>query len=77
LLPILCINKDVKHHAIRYLGKKKEFINATPDVIGFLLRQDKDLFEAYGNEKKRTPDIMRKYLDKMNNRYPDWDPSSE
>ena len=76
VVPESMFYKDINHLIIHYLSKKKELTIATPDGIGFLLKKDKDLFEEYSNEKRRTPDVLRKYLDKMNERYPDWDPVS-
>ncbi len=57
---------------IHYLNKKKELMKATPTGVGFLLKSEKDLYEEYQNEKVINNEVMRRYLDKMNERYPNW-----
>ena len=46
-------------------------MKATTEGVGFLLKKDKDLFEEYGNEPNKIETIMLKYINKMNERYPD------
>ncbi len=62
-----------KKICLHYFNRKKQLIKATPESVGFLLKKDKDFFEAYGNEPKKTEEVMLKYLDKMNERYPTWE----
>lgn len=58
---------------LHYFNRKRQLVKATPEGVGFLLKKDKDLFESYGNEPKKTEEVMLKYLDKMNERYPTWE----
>jgi hypothetical protein len=69
-------NKKIRVQ-IHYLSKKKELLKATPAGVGFLLKTEKDLYEAYQNEKTINKEVMRKYLDKMNDLHPDWEPDSK
>jgi len=70
-------SKRVNRLSLHYFSKKREFIKATPSGIGFLLKNDKDLYQEYQSEEKINNEVMAKYLDKMNERYPDWEPSSK
>ena len=56
---------------VYYFNRKRKLLQATPTGIGFLLKDDKDLYDAYENEPRITTEVMIKYLDKMNERYPD------
>ena len=58
---------------LHYFNRKRQLMKATPEGVGFLLKKDKDFFEEYGNEPKKTEAIMLKYLNKMNERYPAWE----
>ena len=55
---------------IWYFNKKGGFLQATPQAIGYLLINDKDLRKEYIAEKKFNNEIFLKYLLKMNERYP-------
>ena len=55
---------------IFYFNKNGEFLEATPQAIGFLLRKDKDFLKEYNAEKKVNNIVYKKYLLKMNERYP-------
>jgi hypothetical protein len=67
-------SSNINKMDIYYFNRKRKLIKATPTGIGFLLKDEKDLFEAYENESKITNEIMLKYLKKINDRYPDWQP---
>jgi len=56
---------------VYYFSLKDKFLKATPEGIGFLLKKEKDLYEAYSNETHITTEVIVKYLDKLNDRYPD------
>ncbi|HOZ77623.1 MAG TPA: hypothetical protein PLY34_06475 [Ferruginibacter sp.] len=58
---------------LHYFNRRRQLMKATPEGVGFLLKKDKDLFEAYGNEPQKTEAVMLKYLNKMNERYPTWE----
>jgi|GEM_PF-2578463 len=58
---------------LHYFNKNRQLVKATPEAIGFLVKREKDLFEAYGNEPQKTEEVMLKYLDEMNKRYPTWE----
>lgn len=58
---------------IYYFNRKRKLMKATPTGIGFLLKDEKDLFEAYESESKITNEVIIKYLNKINDRYPDWE----
>lgn len=53
-----------------YFNKSGDFLPATPQAVGFLLRKDKDLFDAFNKEKVINNNTYIKYLVKMNERYP-------
>lgn len=55
---------------IWYFNKKGSFLQATTQAIGYLLIKDKDLRQEYIAEKKYNNQIYKKYLLKMNERYP-------
>jgi len=59
-----------KKETIFYFNKDGEFTQATAQAIGFLLRKDKDLYKEYNAEKKLNNQVFKKYLIKMNERYP-------
>lgn len=62
---------NINRIELYYFSRKRQLIKATPDGIGFLLKGDKDLYESYGNEPRKSTEVLRKYLDKLNERYPD------
>lgn len=62
-----------KKICLHYFNRKKHLVKATPEGVGFLLKKDKDLFEAYGSEPKKTEAVMLKYINMMNERYPAWE----
>lgn len=70
-------NSRINRLRLYYFGKKKKIITASPSAIGFLLKGDEDLYKEYGNEKTINNEVMIKYLDKMNERYPDWEASGK
>jgi hypothetical protein len=45
-------------------------MEATAQAIGFLLKKDKDFSKEYNAEKKLNNEVFKKYLLKMNERYP-------
>ncbi len=53
-----------------YFNKKGKPINPNREAIGFLLRKDKDLELEFSKEKNMTIDVFKKYIRKMNERYP-------
>jgi hypothetical protein len=53
-----------------YFNAKGEAIIASDQSIGWLLRKDKDLAEAFNHEVKTNIQVYRKYLLAMNERYP-------
>lgn len=55
---------------IWYFNKKGKFILATPQAIAFLIQNDKDLAKEFSAEKEKTNAVFKKYLIKMNERYP-------
>lgn len=71
------LNGNINKFDLYYIGKKKTFLKAIPTGIGFLLKNDKDLYDAYESENEITNEVMLKYLDKMNDRYPDWEPETK
>lgn len=52
-----------------YFNKDGDAIKATDQAIGWLLRKDKDLAEAFNKEKKINIEVYEKYLILMNERY--------
>jgi hypothetical protein len=56
---------------VYYFSLKDKLRRATPEGIGFLLKNEKDLYEAYSNEPHITTEVIVKYLNKLNDRYPD------
>lgn len=70
-------NRRINRLRLYYFGKKKKIVTASPSAIGILLKSDEDLYKEYGNEKTINNEVMIKYLDKMNDRYPDWEPSGK
>jgi len=57
-------------NVVTYYNKKGKVMQATPQSIGVLLRNDKDFLKEYEKEKKYNNDVYIKYLNKMNERYP-------
>jgi hypothetical protein len=55
---------------ICYFNKKSEFKHATVQAISWLLRDDKDFLKEFNAEKKINNEVFKKYLIKMNERYP-------
>jgi len=53
-----------------YFNKNGKLLEATPQSIGFLLRSDNELHDAFLKEEKMNNDVFRKYLIAMNNKYP-------
>jgi hypothetical protein len=53
-----------------YFKENGDAIIATDQAIGWLLRKDKDLVEAFNKEAKTSIQVYRKYLLAMNERYP-------
>lgn len=55
---------------IWYFNKKGTFLQATKQAMFFLLANDKDLLAQFEAEKTYNNNVFRKYLLKMNERYP-------
>lgn len=55
---------------IWYVNKNGKFLQATPQAIGVLLRNEKDLLKEFEKERKYNNEVYVKYLQKMNERYP-------
>lgn len=53
-----------------YFNGKGEAVIASDQAIGWLLRKEKDLSEAFNHEQKSSIQVYRKYLIAMNERYP-------
>jgi hypothetical protein len=62
---------DMNKMDVYYFSLRDKFKRATPESIGFLLKKEKDLYEAYSNEPHITTEVIVKYLNKLNDRYPD------
>lgn len=56
---------------IWYFNKNGTFLQATKQAMFFLLRDEKDLYSQFAEEKVYNNNVFRKYLLKMNERYPD------
>ncbi|MBC7587390.1 MAG: hypothetical protein H7178_03440 [Chitinophagaceae bacterium] len=59
-----------KRKEIFYFNEKGNFMRATNQAIGWLIRKEIDLFAEFNGEKKFTLDTYRKYLEVMNKRHP-------
>jgi hypothetical protein len=55
---------------IWYFDKKGTFRQATGQAIFFLLKKDKDFLKEFNAERNVTNEVLKKYLIKMNERYP-------
>ncbi|MCW3108232.1 MAG: hypothetical protein JWQ09_2738 [Segetibacter sp.] len=55
---------------IAFINRKGNLTDASPVSIGILLRKDKDFEKEYNSEKRLNNETFKKYLIKMNKRYP-------
>lgn len=53
-----------------FYNKKGKSHEATGQAIGWLLKDDKDFLQEFNAEKKYNNEVFKKYLMKMNERYP-------
>ncbi len=73
---ILNSNKDdnrpikITKKTVMYINRKGELMSTTGQAIGFFLRGEKDLSQAFNKEKMATADVYIKYIMAMNARYP-------
>ena len=61
---------STKKHMICFFNKKGKYLQATKESVGYLLKDEKDLIEAYEHEKKFNSIVYTKYLILMNQKYP-------
>lgn len=59
-----------KKMVLFYFNKHGQCLQATQQAINFLLRKDIDFSKEFAAEKKMTNAVYKKYLLKMNERYP-------
>jgi hypothetical protein len=53
-----------------YSSEQEFYELKTFDILGRILKKDKDLYKEYGDERTYNIEIYKKYLDKINKRYP-------
>jgi hypothetical protein len=60
----------IKKKTVMYINRKGILMDATDETIGFFLRHERDLSQAFNKEKKSTADVYIQYIMAMNARYP-------
>lgn len=55
---------------IVFINERGKLVEANNQTVISLIRKEEDLYREFNNEKNITADILKKYLVKMNERYP-------
>lgn len=64
------VKKPTKKYLF-FINKSGKLHEATGQAIGWFLKDDKDLLDGFNAEKKYNNEVFKKYLMKMNERYPE------